>query len=288
MLTIQSEDLRLSLHEPGDGAYLGTRFDRSGIFDSLELCGVQMCGRWFERYDPMMHDAVCGPAEEFAPVGFSDARPGDTFFKPGVGLLTRPDDAPYDRFRLYDVADGGSWSAGADERSVMFSHRIAGLYEYGKGIVLTGPRSFEIRHSLYSECGLSTCVYNHNFFTFGNLSVGPRRTADFPFRPEGSWRARYDCVAFTASGLRFSRSMQKGESVYSGDIHACGETGMPYALTLGEAPYSVHIQGDVPVTHTVFWSNHRIACLEPYNDVTAAPGQTFRWSIKYTFRTDEN
>lgn len=281
MLTIRNEYLQLFLHAPEDGFYQGTRFDRSGIFDSLLFKGVEMCGRWFEKYDPRMHDAVCGPAEEFAPAGFDSAPPGGIFFKPGVGLLVRPDDSPYDRFRLYDIADAGEWTAEQDAGAVRFEHRLKGYYTYTKIIALTGPSSFAIRHSLVPQRPLDTLVYNHNFFTFGKMATGPSRIVSFPFAPEGTWRAEYDSVAFSPDGLRFSRTLRKGESVYSGDIHARGQSGMPYSLALREGPVSVCIRGDVPVTHTVFWANHRIACAEPYNRVSAHPGESFKWSIEY-------
>lgn len=60
-----------------------------------------------------------------------------------------------------------------------------------------------------------------------------------------------------------------------------GESGMPYEMTLREGPLSVLILGDIPVTHTVFWANHRIACLEPYNRLRLAPGETARWTVRY-------
>ena len=41
----------------------------------------------------------------------------------------------------------------------------------------------------------------------------------------------------------------------------------------------VHIEGDLPVTRTVLWANHRIACLEPYNTIQTP----VRWTIRYTY-----
>ena len=58
---------------------------------------------------------------------------------------------------------------------------------------------------------------------------------------------------------------------------------MPYDLTLAEAPLSVHIVGDVPALRTAFWSNHRIACPEPFNAFHAVPGKPFCWTLQYTF-----
>lgn len=286
MFKISTYGLELSFHEPGDGFYEGTRFDRSGLFDSLVFRGTELCGRWFEHYDPKAHDAVCGPVEEFAPVGFGSAAPGGTFFKPGAGLLVRPDDAPYDRFRLYQIADPGEWTVRRESDRIAFRHRLEGVYDYVKEIVLTDASRMEIRHSLTPVTPLDTTVYNHNFFTFGRMSVGPSRCVDFPFAPECTWRASYDSVALTPSGIRFSRQLTPGESVYTGDIHVAGAAGMPYRIRLSEGSLAVSIEGDVPVTHTVFWANHRVACPEPYNRVAASAGDTFRWTIKYRFDYD--
>ena len=294
MYQLVSESLQLSLHAPGDGFYEGTRFDRGGVFASLLFRGVEMAGPWFSAYSPTMHDAVQGPAEEFSAIGFDEAAPGESFVKIGVGLLRRPDDAPYDRFRLYEIVDAGSWEVVSGADRISFRHVLEGWYEYEKKIVLTGESSFEIRHALHGLVPLEGDVYNHNFFTFGKMAVGPTRQMDFPFQPVGDWRAVYDSVGFTDSGIRFSRQLAEGESVYTGNLHESGRDGMPYELTIREAAaechypaspgnLSVHITGDVPVTHTVLWANHRIACLEPYNAFRTAPGSPCRWTVRYAF-----
>ena len=269
--------MRLELHHPLDGYYEGTRFDRSGVFKSLVFRGTELCAPWFGQYSPTMHDAVLGPAEEF-----SLLQAGPYWLKPGVGLL-EPDSVPYDRFKLYNVIDPGRWEVEERGSSHFFRHTLDGYYTYTKEIRTVSKCSFEISHELNVQIPWDGTVYNHNFFTLGKLETGPSRMIDFPFRPEGTWRATYDSVAFTDGGVRFSRTLREGESVYSGDIHEAGKTGMPYDLSLREGPLSVHIRGDVPVTHTVLWANHRIACVEPYNQLKAAPGETLRWTISYRF-----
>ena len=239
--------LRLSLHDPTDGFYQGTRFDRSGVFDSILLDGIEMAGRWFERYDPLMHDAVCGPAEEFT---VADGLEDGLMLKIGVGLL-RPDTLPYDRFRLYEVADGGEWTVEkTDECRVRFCHELSDFYTYVKEIVLTGETSFEIRHKLEAARPISTEVYNHNFFTFGKETVGESRRVDLPFAP-------------------------------------VGPGGMQYALGVSDGPLGVRISGDVPVVRTLFWANTRVACLEPYNKVKAAPGEPFSWTLNYQLSNNQ-
>ena len=245
MHILSTSRLRLSLHLPTDGFYQGTRFDHSGVFDSILLDGIEMAGRWFERYDPLMHDAVCGPAEEFTVIPR-----GDLYLKIGVGLL-QSDGQPYDRFRLYPIDDGGEWSAektGSDK--VRFCHTLSGYYKYIKEILLTGETSFEIRHTLEASVPIATEVYNHNFFTFGKELVGESRRVDLPFTP-------------------------------------VGPGGMKYALEVSDGPLGVKITGDVPVVRTQFWANTRVACLEPYNKVKAAPGEPFTWTLKYQLSNNQ-
>ena len=264
--------LLLEMHLPWNGFYQGTRFDRSGIFRSLKYKGVELCGPWFQRYDPFMHDAVQGPAEEFSPIDMKDL-----WLKPGVGLLLK-DGAPYDRFKLYKMADSGHWEVDG----LRFHHYLEGCYDYVKEVAITEENRFEIRHTLHSFVAMEGDVYNHNFFTMGKMAVTPSRLIDFPFSPEGDWRAAYDSVGFTPGGVRFTRELQEGESVYTGNIHQAGALGMPYEMQLSEGPLSVRIKGSVPAFKTVLWANHRIACLEPYNRICLAPDETFCWTIEYT------
>lgn len=285
MLELVSDRLKIQLRHPLDAFYQGTRFDRSGIFAGAQFEGMEMAAPWFENYSPVMHDAVQGPAEEFSQIGFDAAEPGGLFFKPGVGLLRRPDNAPYDRFRLYEIAEAGEWTAGQEGPAVVrYCHELAGWYKYSKELRLPAPDVLCISHRLTAlDHRLEGDMYNHNFWTFGNLSVGSRRHLDFAFRPGGHWRVEYDSVALTGSGIRFSRPLQPGESVFMGDLGACGQEEVPYDLHIGEGDISVAIESDIKATHIVFWANHRVACLEPYIRYDLAPGQTFCWEIRYRF-----
>ena len=279
-LEICAGDLRLRLFAPGT-FYRGTRFDWAGVFDTVTWRGRDLAGRWFERYDPTMHDAVCGPAEEFTPIGYGE---GETFLKIGVGRL-QADDAPYDRFKLYPVVEPGKRALEVSADAILFRHEMP-EYVYEKTVRLLSEEAFTIRHHLEASTLLKGEVYNHNFFTFGRFRVDADRRLDFPFTPSGHWRAAYDSVGLAGDGLRFSRVLEAGESVYMGDLHASGMDGAPYDLTLSDAQagVSVRIRGDRPLTHTVFWANHRVACPEPYVAFRAAAGEPFDLEISYFFQ----
>jgi len=58
--------------------------------------------------------ATSGPVEEFGAdggtQGYSEAKPGGTFIKIGVGVLRKPNDSKYDHYYRYEIADPGKWT----------------------------------------------------------------------------------------------------------------------------------------------------------------------------------
>lgn len=291
---IGNDTLKISLHAPDgvEGYYRGTRFDWAGVFESIVYKECNYAEEWFENYSPLMHDAVCGPAEEFGPIGLEGTAAGDPFLKIGVGILERMDNEPYDRFKLHKILEPGIWKTVQDENSLTFIHELSSGtgfgYDYMKRITVTGENSFRISHRLANTGSkeLKGDVYNHNFFTLGLLESGPTRLMDFPFKPEGDWRADYSEVGFKDNGIRFTRRLEKGESVFTSNLHESGKgmNGSPNAFELMETKTGRGVKMTCPVqmTRMVFWSNHMIACLEPYIDFSILPGETFEFDIDYS------
>src|SRR5919206_893566 len=60
---IGNGEIRAKLYLPDaeHGYYRATRFDWSGVIASLEYKGHNYFGKWFEKYDPKIHDAILGP-----------------------------------------------------------------------------------------------------------------------------------------------------------------------------------------------------------------------------------
>ena len=293
MISISNDTLKISLHAPDGetGYYRGTRFDWAGVFESIQYRGCNYAEPWFEKYNPIAHDAVCGPAEEFSPIGVEDVAAGEPFLKIGVGMLEKME-GEYDRFKLHKILDPGKRTQEVTQDSIIQVHHLESAqgyaYEYVKEIRLTGENSFCISHKLKNKGSktLKGDVYNHNFFTLGLLETGATRQLDFPFKPEGDWRAEYSEVGFTENGIRFTRTLQKGESVYTGNIHEAGKglTGSPnsFVLTERRTGRGVKAKCELPMTKAVFWSYHLIACIEPYIDFNIAPGETFEFDIDYS------
>ena len=200
--------LKLYLPDAKQGFYLGTRFDWSGVIYSLRFQNHDYYGPWFQRTDPGVHDfiyegndivagpcsAITGPADEFAPVGFDEAKPGSNFIKIGVGALRKVDSSKYDNYRLYEIADGGDWSVAKTPESVEFTQRLSDAasgygYFYSKTVRLTpGKPEMALQHSLKNtgQRAIHTTVYNHNFLTLDGQAPGPGLTIEVPFAIQSS------------------------------------------------------------------------------------------------------
>ena len=100
----------LYLPDSNNGYYRGTRFDWSGVISDLEYKGHTYFGKWYkEEHDPGFHDHLAGPVEEFTPVGYDEAKTGETFLKIGVGMLVKPEEAKYSFATRYKNTNSGAW-----------------------------------------------------------------------------------------------------------------------------------------------------------------------------------
>ena len=80
---ISNREIRAKLLLPNadTGYYRGSRFDWSGVIESLTYKGHSYFGKWFAHYSPTQHDAIMGPVEEFrsedGALGYAEAKPGE-------------------------------------------------------------------------------------------------------------------------------------------------------------------------------------------------------------------
>lgn len=286
---IKNSGLELELCSPSfeSGYYRGTRFDHSGIFRRIIFKDFIIADEWFDKYNPYAHDAVCGASEEFTQSGYEETEVGGSFLKPGVGLLLKENNSDYDRFMLYKVVDSGKWNFKNDEDKATFIHILNSekwSYVYEKTIEILDGQTFLINHSLCNtgQYNIKGSTYNHNFFTFDDAQPGPEIVIDFTFSPCGSWRDEYDSVALADKGIRFSRNILKGESVFMGNLKAKDEeeiVGKIYSITAKN--YVLEVSSDQAFEFIVFWANHRVACIEPYIPYNIAPGEKFEFTYTY-------
>jgi hypothetical protein len=275
------------------GYYRGTRFDWSGAIASLRWQGHEYFGPWFDRHDPLLHDGITGPVEEFqagdSSVGYAEAPVGGTFVRIGVGHVRKPDEPAYRRFSTYEIVDGGTWTVERGPQALTFVHTLAEgggyAYVYRKTLRLDGD-TLILDHALTNtgRKRIDTSVYNHNFFTLDRQPTASPIVVRFPFEPKAT-RAIAPLAGINGRNLGFSRALGPRETVFT-EIDGFGTTATDYDFTLlhQDTKAAVRIRGDRPLTALVFWSAARTVCPEPYVDASVDPGKTTTWRITYEFQ----
>lgn len=275
--------LNIEISDPGT-SYKATRFDWTGVFEKVTFDGKEFAGRWFDGDNPLKHDNLCGMSEEFMPLWLADGR----CFKPGVGILDVPEgETGYDHFKLYDIIDGGEFSVRKGDGIRTTRHLMGGIYDYSKTVRITGENSFIIEHHIENlgKEALSTFCYNHNFLTFAMDTVGPGRRFDFPGAVSGHWREDSTPAAvMEGKSIVFKDMVERGWKAFCADLHYAGCDRGGYSFRASQGEMSVDVGSDAPMEYAVFWSNDRVACVEPYVKIALAPGESFDWNIEYLFR----
>jgi hypothetical protein len=292
---ITSPRMQVTVHlpDPQSGYYRGTRFDWSGAIASLRWRGHEYFGPWFEKHDPLLHDGITGPVEEFqageSSVGYADAPVGGTFVRIGVGHVRKPEEKAYRRFATYEIVDAGKWTIQRGPgSSLAFVHDLGEsngyAYVYRKTLTLEGD-TLTIDHSLRNtgRKRIETSVYNHNFFTLDRRPTDAKVSVTFPFEARPA-REIGPLAAMVGRDLRFARELAAGETVFT-ELAGFGADNADYDFLMkhAETGAAVRIRSDRPLTKLIFWSAARTVCPEPYVDASVDPGQTTTWRITYDF-----
>ena len=274
------------------GYYRGTRFDWSGAVARLAWNGHEYFGEWFARHDPLLHDGITGPVEEFltgdSALGYDEARAGETFVRIGVGGVRKPEEPAYRRFATYDIVDPGAWTVTRAKDRITYVHQLRDINGYGyvyTKVVRLSKDTLVLEHRLKNtgRKPIATTVYNHNFFTIDRRPTGPDFVVRFAFEP----RARGplgELGSLKDKELTFARELVKGETVFT-ELAGFSTTPADYDIRVEnrKTRAGVRITADRPIAKFVFWSAPITVCPEPYVDASVAPGEESSWRITYQF-----
>ncbi len=292
---IRSDRIKAGLLLPDskEGYYRGTRFDWSGVISDLSYNGHTFFGKWFDKYSPTLHDAIMGPVEEFAPMGYEEADSGGNFVMIGIGLLKRPDNKDHNRFGYYEIIDPGKWEVKTKTGETDFRHILKSndySYEYTKQVRLLKDKPvLELTHVLKNtgKKAIITNVYNHNFFVIDNQPTGPDFTVTFPFKLSGEGQGFGTIAEMKDNRIIFNRNLNKGETVFCGSVSGFGNDPEDLDIEVSNkaSGAGVRITGDRPLSKLIFWACPTTLCPETYVDIKVEPGQEFTWKFSYEFFT---
>ena len=296
-LELDNGEIRASVYLPDaeHGYYRGTRFDWSGIIERVDYAGHRFYAPLHTVHDPNRHDAVSGPAEEFAmfnPMGFAEAKAGESFVKVGVGLLAKGEASEYQFHGDYRIIRAGEWEIEHGSDWVRFVQDFKGergwAYRYRKTIKLvTGRPELVIEHHLENSGTKTIDInhYNHNFTIIDDVPYGPDYRVEFPFVTEKPVPIK-NLAWFRASAIEVDKPLQKNSlwiSVFEGEDPGDYNAAL---VRNNKTAAAVEFKGDAPITRMVFWAVARAACPEPFIQIYLRPGQAKVWSSRYRFIVD--
>ena len=282
---------RMYLPDTTNGYYRGSRFDWSGVMPDLEYKGHTYFGQWYEKYSPTQHDAIMGPVEDFYPVGYDDAKVGETFLKIGIGMVAKPEEQKYFFVTPYKLINTGSWRVKKKPDEVEFIHNLEDkqyAYEYKKTIQLVkGKPEMVLSHTLKNtgKKDIVTTVYNHNFFVMDKQPTGKDFVIQFPFNLSGETKTKSEVGKIDGKKIVFLKDLSNKEQFFYPSLQGFRNSEKDYDIKIEnhKTGAAVRITSDQPISKLVFWSAPKTLCPEPYIQINVKPGATFKWKIFYQF-----
>ena len=223
--------------------------------------------------------------------GYDAAKPGEPFFKPGVGVLRRIDDKPYNFNVDYPLIDGGIWTTNASKDRVALTHVLDSplgiAYKYIKTIRLEPNQPVLVIEHEMKNTGKEVIdfqVYNHDFFVFDETTTGPDISIRFPFVPT-ALRTLRSGARIDGKSIVFDRIFDAGDTSTSEILGFSSDpSDFDFVVSNARTGASVRQTGSLPLTRLVFWANPLTACPEGYVHILVLPGKTLRWSMRYEFQ----
>jgi hypothetical protein len=276
------------------GYYRSTRFDWSGVIPCLSYQGHTYFGLWKTPHDPLVHDSLSGPVEEFHPadggLGYGEAKPGGLFVKPGVGVLRKLTDDPYKFSVFYPIVDPGKWTVHAKKSSVSFTHHLQSpigyAYEYTKTVELAKGEPVLILHHHMKNTGTRTIdmdVYEHDFYMLDKTPTGPGMVVHFAFEPKAT-RQLTNGGILKGNDLTYRQELQDRQTVQS---PLTGYSNSPadykFSVVNEKTGAGVEQTADSSISDFNFWSVRTVIAPEAYVHIHIEPGATQDYTIRYRF-----
>jgi hypothetical protein len=295
--TVTNGVLKAVLHLPDakEGSYRGSRFDWSGVVKSLSFGKHEYFGVWYEKHDPLHHDAITGPVEEFLSgdeaLGYREAAVGGTFVRIGIGAMRKASEGKFERFGRYELVDGGKWKVAVKKDRVGFRQELQDKgsgygYRYEKTVrLVAGKAEMWIEHRLKNTGSkrITTDTYNHNFFVIDGEPTGPNLSVEFGF--DAVPKSKLEPLAgMRGKQIEYLAELGKRQTVMS-ELTGFGGQAKDYEFRVEnrKSGAGVRITGDRPLSKVIFWSIRSVLSPEPYISMSIAPGETFSWRIRYEF-----
>ncbi|MDX9754575.1 MAG: hypothetical protein RBU29_11465 [bacterium] len=291
--TIQNNVLIVELYLPDaeQGYYRGTRFEWSGIVQQIHYAGHTFFGDWKTGHNPANHDDVNAIASEFgmhSPLGYAEAKPGESFVKMGVGELIKAASEPYHFASPYTLAQPLAWTVTQGTDWIEFQQSLPDFkgwgYDYTKQIELSADAPvMRVHHTLKNtgHVNLDTDYYCHNFTIIDEDPIGPDYQLEFPFVVTTS----NDMKGYAEARGTQIHFVQTIPDSFHTLLQGWEEASSPNEIMIKNTKRGValRIRGDRAPHQFALWTTALATCPEPFIPIFLKPGETMTWQDEYTF-----
>src|SRR5262249_37030224 len=155
-----------------------------------------------------------------------------TFIKIGVGVLRKPQEGGnYNRFRLYDIVDPGTWKVRTTADAIEFTHDLADPatgfgYRYQKIIKLADNQPAMVMDHTLKNTGkrkIDSTVYNHNFLVLDGQPPGPDFALKMPFEIKSKRAPNSGLAEIRGKQFVYLKALKDKDTV-AADLNGFGST----------------------------------------------------------------
>jgi hypothetical protein len=263
---------------------------------SLRHGGHEYYGPWFTGVDPSVRDfvyrgagivasaqsAAVGPTEEFrTPLGYAEAKTGETFVKIGVGALRKPDEPRYSGYTHYEIVDAGTWTVRTGPQFVESTQELRDArsgygYVYRKTLrVAPSTPELRIEHTLRNtgRLPIQTRQYNHNFLVLDGKPTSADFAITLPFEIRPSAPPDPQVAAVEGGRIVYRKTLQDEDRVFF-NIEGFGRELKDYDIRVEDrrSGAGFRVTADRPLANLSLWSIRSVISIEPDVDIDLAPG----------------
>jgi hypothetical protein len=312
--TIESDIAKATLWQPDPlrGYYRGTRFDWAGVVSNYSEKGTKWFGSWFVKSDPTVEDmrydrtlngwvaginsASMGPVNEFSatsdtlPPGYKEAPEGGTFLKIGVGMLRKPKETTYNRFNIYEIANGGKWTTnfkpGSDQ--IEFVHKLDDPSGYGyvytkTASIAKGKPDLVVEQSLKNTgsklIDTDVCVYT--FLTADNANPSDNGELNFHFPVKVDMdKVNPGYIKAEGTEVQFLKELQ-GDEKLDFNVQGFIDASKSFHFRYRSASATMGVVFDQSLSGLGVTVIKSALIYKFYYKLHVEPGSEFKWHIAY-------
>jgi len=291
MYRLHTNRLSVEIPLPGEGLNNTCRFDRAGFITSILLDGIhELCTA--EPDNP--GSGGVGLCSEIKCDALSvEAGIGEQFSKFGVGLLTKPDEKPYNFMNRYECEPFETECDSTDTTAIFITKPKAcnnyGLAQKKTITVCENILTVAYEAENTGDKPLELNEYCHNFVTIDQFPTGPEYTLRFPtasFSPGKKPLTDNSALilegnTFTYTGYSATPALALVESGEISDKQPCR-----WELTHSKSPVSIKEEVSFQPAMILIWTVDHIISAEVYHTFRLSPGEKHSWSRKWIFENE--